>query len=123
MLELLSLQTTDSSDVNRNAIQKNTIERLRHDEMLLNEWRQKANKLNFQLERENAINHAMKMNAEIERKTFRHNIDELEFNKKELMEQVKTVNDKMKYLNIVMIGKDAIIEKQVHLCCVMCAVR
>lgn len=115
MLELLSLQTSDCSEVNRIVIQKNTVERLRHDEILLAEWRRKAGKLEEELKRVQTINSTIRMNGEADKKHFHRIRDELEFNKRELMEQIKTVNADMKYLNIVMIGKDAIIEKQVPL--------
>jgi hypothetical protein len=116
MLELLSLQTNGiGSDDNRNEIQKKTIERLRQDEVMLVEWRQKAKKLEEKLESVQTSNATLRMNMEAEKQSLRHNIEELEFNNRELHEHVKVVNADMKYLNIVMIGKDAIIEKQVPL--------
>jgi hypothetical protein len=113
MLELLSLQTNGSDDANRIEIQKKTIDRLRQDEILLVEWRQKAKHWEEELERVHAINSEMRMNGEAEKQTFRYSIDELEFNKRELKEHVKVVTADMRYLNIVMIGKDAIVEQQV----------
>jgi hypothetical protein len=114
MLELLSLQTKGISDeANRSEIQMKTVERLRQDEVLLVEWRQKALQLGEELARVQANNSEIRVKSEAAKVASRLNNDVLEFNNSELSEHAKNINADLKYLNIVMIGKNAIIDKQV----------
>lgn len=115
LLELLSLQTAGvSNDANRVEIQKKTIERLRQDEELIIKYRQKADILRVEAERLQIIVTSQRVKTEAEKMALMNSINELEFSNMELNEHVKVVDSDMKYQNIIMLGKDAIIEKQVH---------
>jgi len=112
MLELLSLQTNGVSDSSRYDIQKKTIDRLQHDEQLLIEWRQKAKTLENEIEQMHKNNSELRASSETDKRALRQRIDELEFITTEMKEHVKVVESDSRLLKIVMIGKDAIVEKQ-----------
>lgn len=114
MLELLSLQTNGVSDSSRYDIQKKTIDRLQHDEQLLIEWRQKAKTLENEIEQMHKNNSELRASSETDKRALRQRIDELEFITTEMKEHVKVVESDSRLLKIVMIGKDAIVEKQVR---------
>lgn len=115
LLELLNLQTNGvGNDANRFEIQRRTVDRLRQDETLIEELSQKVKKMEADIEQSRASNCELRMNNDAETIKLRHRIDELEFNERDVNEHVKFVDANMQYLNIVMIGKDAIIETQVQ---------
>ena len=113
MLEMLSLQTRGHSDESRNEIQRKTIHKLRQDELQLVESRKKILQLEEELKRVNLVNSSLKVSCDVEKTSLRRTIDQLEFKNNELSERLKFMKAETKQLNIVMIGKDAIIEKQV----------
>ena len=115
MLEMLSLQTRGHSDESRNEIQRKTIHKLRQDELQLVESRKKIVQLEEELKRVNLVNSSLKMSCDVEKTSLRRTVDQLEFKNNELSERLKFMKAETKQLNIVMIGKDAIIEKQVIL--------
>jgi transposase-like protein len=114
MLELLTLQTRGVKDeTSRHAIQKKTIDRLQQDEVHLTESRQKVSNLENEV---NVLKRQLvdyRMSCDAEKLLLRQQLDEMDFNNTELKERVKIVDADSKLLKIVMIGKDAIVEKQV----------
>ena len=114
MLELLTLQFGGKEgDISRNELHKKAIEKMKRDELAIDEWREKAKVAEEEMKLSRQSHDALRLLYKTDRMKHLQDLDKMEYKNCELNNQLKSVSEDLKNNNIVMIGKDAIIEKQV----------